>query len=187
RVLRVIKASAARMAALIETVLDFARGRLGGGFPLNREEIDLEPVLHQIVAELRSKWSDRHIEVEFELPHPVHADPVRIGQVLSNLLDNALAHGSAEAPVRLRARAHEETFHLSVCNAGTPIDPGTLDRLFLPFERGTSSKNQQGLGLGLYIASEIAKAHGGVLDAASSEGETVFTFQMPRVAAPLEN
>src|SRR5262249_15534687 len=81
-ILPLIRASAMRMAALIDNVLDFARGRLGGGFPLNREEIDIEPVLHQIVAELRSKWSGRHIEVEFELPHPVHADPVRIGQVL---------------------------------------------------------------------------------------------------------
>src|SRR5262249_16427406 len=113
--------------------------------------------------------------------------PVRIGQVLSNLLDNALTHGSAETPVRLHARAHEETFHLSVYNAGAPIDPGTLDRLFLPFERGATARGHQPLGLGLYIASEIARAHGGVLDAASTEGETVFTFQMPRVATALDS
>jgi signal transduction histidine kinase len=181
-ILPLIKTSAARMAALIDDVLDFARGRLGGGFPLNREETDLLPVLHQIVAEQRSKWSGRDIEVEFEMPHLVHADAIRIGQVLSNLLDNALAYGSLEAPVRLRAKAHQDSFHLSVCNAGAPIDPTTLDRLFLPFERGASTRNQKGLGLGLYIASEIAKAHGGVLDAASSDEETVFTFQIPRLA-----
>jgi signal transduction histidine kinase len=183
-ILPLIKTSARRMAALIDDVLDFARGRLGGGFPLNREVTDIAPLLHQIVAEQRSKWSGRDIEVELELPHPVHADPMRVGQVLSNLLENALAYGAADAPVRLRAKAHEDSFHLSVCNAGAPIDPATLDRLFLPFERGSSVKNQQGLGLGLYIASEIAKAHGGVLDAASTPEETVFTFQIPRQAEP---
>jgi sigma-B regulation protein RsbU (phosphoserine phosphatase) len=70
---------------------------------------------------------------------------------------------------------------LSISNGGKQIPPGDLARLFMPFVRG-AHVSEKGLGLGLYIASEIAKAHGGTLTASSSPVETRFTFQMPLTA-----
>ena len=169
------------MAGLIANVLDFARGRLGGGFILHRNaECPLEETLGSVVGELRLAWPDRIIETEFHLTPPVHCDHGRLGQLLSNLLGNALAHGAPGAPVVVRAVTSEGQFCLSVANAGDPILPETVEKLFLPFFRGGSgTKNGEGLGLGLYIASEIARAHGGRIDVTSTEAETCFTFTMP--------
>jgi sigma-B regulation protein RsbU (phosphoserine phosphatase) len=98
----------------------------------------------------------------------------------SNLLGNALTHGSAEKPIRFEASTTNEILKIEVANAGTPISPLTMQKLFQPFFRGEgSSAEQQGLGLGLYISSEIAKAHGGSLTVSSNEVETRFRFQAP--------
>ena len=105
--------------------------------------------------------------------------PHRIAQLASNLIGNALMSGKAGAPVRVQALSNDATFTLSVLNAGDPIPPDPLERLFLPFSRGDVLPNQQGLGLGLYIASEIARAHGGVIEVNSTAEETRFTFRMP--------
>jgi signal transduction histidine kinase len=82
--------------------------------------------------------------------------------------------------VRVSASSDGDVFALSVENKGEPIPPGTVDRLFQPFFRGAGRTGQQGLGLGLYIASEIARAHGGTLTVASSPERTRFTLRMPR-------
>jgi signal transduction histidine kinase len=172
--------SVARMSELIDNVLDFAHGRLVGGLVLERTANEpLEPVLSQVVAELRANWPDRTVEVEFALAEPVNCDRNRLGQLFSNLLGNALAYGAAAVPVRVRASTVAGTFELSVSNGGDPIPPAALERLFQPFSRGAVRPNQQGLGLGLYIASEIAHAHGGTLDVESSPAETRFNFRMP--------
>ena len=170
--------SVTRMAALITNILDFARGRLGGGLTLERSDAPLEPVLKQIIAELQAVHPGRAIDAEFHLTRPVIADSSRIGQLLSNLLGNALTYGANGAPVRVKATTSGR-FALVVCNKGAPIPPATMTRLFQPFARGDVRKEQQGLGLGLYIASEIARAHGGKIDVASSAEETCFTFSMP--------
>jgi len=177
--LRLMQGSVSRMSALIDDVLDFARGRLGAGIGLSRSAASLEPVLRQVVAELQATAPDRQIECDFVLDRAVDCDPVRIGQLFSNLLANALSHGAAATPIRVRARAGDETFELSVGNAGDPIPPETLEKLFQPFFRGATRSSRQGLGLGLYIAFEIARAHGGTLEATSSSEETSFTLRMP--------
>jgi signal transduction histidine kinase len=178
-ILALVQSSVDRMAALIDNVLDFARGRLGGGLSLNRAPTPLQPVLAHVVAELRSGRPGTVIDAEFDLPAPVDCDPGRLSQLLSNLLANALTHGADDAPVRVRAAAAGDVFELSVANSGEPIPPATMEKLFEPFERGAVRPSQQGLGLGLYIASEIAHAHGGALSVASSPKETRFTFRMP--------
>jgi signal transduction histidine kinase len=103
---------------------------------------------------------------------------VRIGQLCSNLLANALSYGEPGRPVTVTARTAEQ-FELAVCNSGAPIPPEIMEHLFSPFSRGDVHPSKQGLGLGLYIASEIAKAHGGSLDATSTDELTCFTFRMP--------
>jgi signal transduction histidine kinase len=172
--------SVARMAGLIGNVLDFARGRLGGGLELDRNAAEpLEPALEQVVAELRAAWPDRAIETDFALRRAVACDRQRVAQLLSNLLANALTHGAPDGPVRVHAFTDADGFELSVANVGDPIPPATLERLFQPFFRASLRQGRQGLGLGLYIAAEIARAHDGVLDVTSSSTETRFTFRMP--------
>lgn len=184
RVATVIQNSAARMAGLIDNVLDFARGRLGGGLPLTPVLEDrLETGLEQVVAELRTAWPDRVIQTDLALGQPVLCDRARVAQLFSNLLANALTHGDAAGPVMVRARSDSNGFELSVANKGEPIPAGTIERLFQPFSRASDRPDQQGLGLGLYIASEIARAHGGSLDVESTPDETRFTFRMPPPAA----
>jgi signal transduction histidine kinase len=179
-----ILSSAARMGGLIENVLDFARARLGGGLSVTRvADANLATMLEQVIAELRTAWPDRLIRSEIALGHPIACDSARIGQLLSNLLANALAHGDPAGPVRVHARSDERSFELSVENSGDPIPPETIGRLFQPFSRASARPGQEGLGLGLYIASQIARAHDGSLDVASTPEATRFTFRMP-VAAP---
>jgi phosphoserine phosphatase RsbU/P len=170
--------SVVRMAGLIDNVLDFARGRLGGGITLVLSSQPLEPTLQQVVDELQSTHPASIIKAEFDLSETVHADPMRIGQVLSNLLGNALTYGAPGEPVTVTAKTGEQ-FELVVCNAGPPIPPEAMARLFYPFARGEVRPSKQGLGLGLYIASEIAKAHGGTIDVTSTAELTCFTLRMP--------
>ena len=178
-VVGMIRGSVARMAGLIDDVLDFARGRLGGGLEVDLVAGDGEPLgpaLEQVVAELRAAWPDRVVEAGFVLPGAVRCDRGRVARLLSNLLANALAHGAPDGPVRVRAFADGDAFELSVANAGDPIPPATLGRLFQPFFRASG---RRGLGLGLHIAAEIARAHGGTLGVASTPAETRFTFRTP--------
>jgi sigma-B regulation protein RsbU (phosphoserine phosphatase) len=168
------------MAGLIDNVLDFARGRMGGGLALNRtSEPPLGPALEQVVEELRTTWPDRVIDAEIHLVEPISCDRDRIGQLLSNLLANAITHGAADGPVSVRASSQDCVFRLSVSNPGVPIPPSTIERLFQPFFRASARAPHQGLGLGLYIASEIARAHGGKLAVTSTSQETCFTLTMP--------
>jgi signal transduction histidine kinase len=174
-----MRQSIGRMAALIDNIMDFARGRLGDGLTLSRNDsAPVEPVLLQVIQELQSTHPDRAIEVDLALDQPVSCDRVRVGQLLSNLVSNALSHGEAGSPVRVRARTADGVFTLSVANTGPPIPSAVMENLFQPFFRGAVRASAQGLGLGLYIASEIARAHGGSLEAASDFGQTVFTFTM---------
>jgi signal transduction histidine kinase len=169
-----------RMSGLIDDVLDFARGRLGGGLVLDRvAAIALRPALEQVIAECTSAWPHRQVRTDFSALGPVTCDPDRIGQLLSNLLGNALTHGRPDGLVRVTGRSDKAGFELSVANDGGPIPEEIRDNLFKPFAR--RGERRQGLGLGLYIASEIARAHGGALGVESGPGETRFTFRMPLV------
>jgi signal transduction histidine kinase len=179
-ILRLMQSSVARMSSLIDHVLDFARGRLGSGFTLNRNpDAPVGPLLDQVIAECRSSAPDRRIETHIGLDRPIDCDPDRIAQLFSNILGNALTYGAPNTPIRVRATTDANAFELSVANAGDPIPAAALERLFQPFARGAVRSSQQGLGLGLYIASEIARAHGGTLDVTSTPDETRFTFRMP--------
>jgi phosphoserine phosphatase RsbU/P len=180
QVLTMMQSTVMRMAGLIDNVLDFARGRLGGGITLERNASQaLEPMLRQVIDELRLSSPGREIEEEYAIDAPVHCDRGRIGQLLSNLVGNALSHGAADRPVRVRAITEDGLFKLSVANAGEPIPETAIEKLFEPFFRGEVRASRQGLGLGLHIASQIAKAHEGSLTAVSTVEETRFTFVMP--------
>lgn len=175
-----MQASTARMGRLIDDVLDFARGRLGGGLPLARRSgVALGAVLETVIGELRAAHGDRDIPLDLALERPVDCDPDRIAQLLSNLVANALTHGSPGAPVQVAARSDADGFTLSVTNAGPPIPEAARHRLFQPFSRPAADTPRPGLGLGLYIAARIAEAHHGTLSVTSADGQTRFTLRMP--------
>jgi sigma-B regulation protein RsbU (phosphoserine phosphatase) len=180
-VLKMMETSVQRMGGLIDDIMDFARSRLGSGIDLQRSIADLGPVLRQVVAELEVDEPGRTITCDFYLPEPISFDQGRIAQLVSNLLGNALVHGDPSQPVRLTAVVAEGRLELSVANAGSPIPPAALERLFQPFFRGEVRPTSQGLGLGLHIASEIARAHDGSLRATSDPQETRFILSMPAI------
>ena len=173
--------SVLRMQQIIDNLLDFAQGRLGSGISLKAHEaVDLEPMLRVIVQEI-GRVADQPIALTLDLPHPVRCDPQRIGQLVSNLLGNAANHGAPGEEIRIDATAPDGPLRIAVTNRGVPIPEHMRPSLFLPFARSSRScaENPGGLGLGLYIASEIAEAHGGRLDVVSTELSTTFTFTCP--------
>jgi signal transduction histidine kinase len=175
-----IRASGHRIARMVDDLLDFAHGRLGGGIPVDiREAGDVEAALRHVVAELKSAYPDRVIRFEMRGHGSVFCDRDRVAQLLSNLLANALTHGGASGIISVTAAVNEGSFMLAVSNEGPAIPPEILPRLFLPFSRAGAHGLQGGLGLGLYIASEIARSHGGTLDVVSEDGRTTFSFHLP--------
>lgn len=176
-----IKATSYRMQGLIENILDFARGKLGEGLILEKEIANgsLENILIQVVNEIKNNAPERNIDLEINLDHDVYCDKNRIAQLLSNLLSNANHHGDPTAPVNVRAITNDQNFELSVSNKGKKISETALDHLFEPFYRESNDANKKGLGLGLFIASEIAKAHDGDLMVCSTHEETRFTLKIP--------
>lgn len=175
---KIIQSSTSRTKGLVENILDFARGRLGGGIKLDFQNPDvLEVSLDQVVAELQIVYPDRKIITDFSLNNEIKGDYRRIAQLFSNLLGNAITHGDIHLPIRVTANATLQNFELCVINGGHKISPETKKHLFKPFSRGKIHHGQEGLGLGLYIASEIAHAHGGKILVDSSDDETCFTFR----------
>ena len=178
-VITLIRATTLRMSGLIDNVLDFARGRLGGGLTLSRDASEpLAPVLEQVVAELRVGAPDREVMTAISITRSVNCDRVRIAQMVSNLLGNAMTYGAHDSPVVLSASTEVDQLEIAVVNGGKPIPSASMEHLFEPFFRGEVRGTPQGLGLGLHIASEIAKAHGGTLTVSSSAEETRFIFRM---------
>ncbi len=175
----IVQRSTNRMRNLIENILDFARGHLGNGIKLTLSNDEpLEEILSQIADELRSVSPDYKIDIVFNLTRTVSCDARRMAQLLSNLLSNALTYGKAGEAVQVLVKTDNEGFLLSVTNQGDKIEDQIMSRLFQPFYRGDIEPSQRGLGLGLYIASEIAKAHKGQLTVNSTEDFTCFTFRM---------
>ncbi|WP_293308025.1 GAF domain-containing sensor histidine kinase [Pedobacter sp. UBA5917] len=180
RIAKIVKDSSFRMNGLIENMLDFASGRLGDGITVNRtHDDDLEKWLVQVIDELQTIWPSRDIKTDFDFTHPVNADGKRLAQLFSNLLANALNYSPADSTVEITAVSTEKEFNLCVANKGKQISEAAMERLFQPFSRGEVEPNQKGLGLGLYIASEIAKAHDGTLDVTSTPEQTCFTLRLP--------
>jgi hypothetical protein len=179
-ILDLLQRSTARMSGLIGDILDFARGRLGGGLSLDRVfDANLQSVLEQVVAELQATAPERIIHCDISIKHQVLCDSARLAQMLSNLLANALTHSTSDSPIWVTIQSSETLFELSVTNLGGGIEPHIMEQLFEPFARGAARPGQAGLGLGLYIAAEIARAHEGSLEVEATDGKICFVFQMP--------
>jgi signal transduction histidine kinase len=171
-----------RMARLIDDIMDFARGRLGGGVPMDRvERHDFLDVLRLAVDEVASGHPGRPVVLRGTLERPVSFDSDRMRQLLANLLNNAITYGEPTRPITLTVTEAEQEVAISVHNDGEPIAPDMIDHLFDPFVRPDPQTPRPGLGLGLFIASEIARGHGGAISVKSSqEGGTRFEVRFPR-------
>lgn len=176
-----IRNSAIRMGVLIENVLDLARGRMGGGIPIKRQLVDdLGHTLGLTLDELQSSHPQVTFIQSLDVPSGVYCDPVRISQMLSNLLGNAVTHGSSTTPVTVEAHALNGEIVISVTNQGPPIPAQLMPLLFEPFTRSEAGQHGEGLGLGLYIASQIVTAHNGTLNVVSTaEAGTCFVARFP--------
>jgi signal transduction histidine kinase len=177
--------SANRIEAIIRDLLDFARGRLGGGIPIAPKPCDMRSICEQVVEEIRQAHPTR--EIRFEATGDLRGewDADRVEQVLSNLLGNAIVHGAD--PIVVTTRPTEDRVITSVHNKGSPIPEAVIPTLFEPFTRvdqDVADGRHDGLGLGLYIAKEIVHAHDGTLSVTSvADAGTRFTFALPRTVA----
>lgn len=181
-VLKLMKSSISRMSGLVENVMDLARARMGGGISLTITAGNLGETIAHVVEELTVANPDRQISAFIALPPAIAVDHLRIAQMVSNLLANAITHGDSGLPISVVGGEKEGVLEIAVTNGGQPIDPELIEKLFTPFKRGDGRTGQQGLGLGLYIASQIAQAHGGRIDICSDSKETCFRFTMSLAA-----
>ncbi|MGV6397052.1 sensor histidine kinase [Pseudomonas caspiana] len=183
RIAQHILTSGKRASHLVDDVLDFARGRIGHGIPLSlRECDDLEAALEHVIAEVQHIHPSRRIRSSIAGLEQVRCDRERIAQLLSNLVANAIVHGDSNGEVEVAAGIAVGELCISVSNQGEPIPEDVLPQLFQPYSRPGAEEPQAGLGLGLYIASQIAQAHGGRLDVRSTRDDgTTFTFSMPLI------
>ena len=181
RIAKLMLNSVGRMESMISNVLDFARGRLGSGLAIEPQSRPLVPTIMQVVEELRTAATDHRIETDIQVDRPVCCDHDKLEQLLSNLVGNAIAHGNTDGPIRVFAALDNDQLVLSVSNTGEPVPQTVRGQLFEPFYRRRGGSSLQGLGLGLYISAEIARAHGGTLDVVSDETLTTFTLRLPNV------
>jgi signal transduction histidine kinase len=176
--------SADRMGRMIQQILDLARSRLGGGIEIAPTQADLGQVVREVAEELRVARPGRALVLESMGDVAGAWDKDRLHQVVSNLIGNAMDHGSPHGPVRVGLHGNESHVVLSVHNGGPAIPKPLMDVLFDPFRRGdrdARTPGASGLGLGLYISRELVTAHGGRIELASSEIDgTTFTVFLPR-------
>ncbi|PLS20949.1 GAF domain-containing sensor histidine kinase [Neptunicoccus cionae] len=171
-------ASLQRMGDLIDNIMMHAKARLGGGIRIEvSPDAPLAESLNQIVEEVRAA-SEREILLDLSFDQPVCCDAPRVSQAIANLLSNAVRHSTPGVPVRLSGKHNATGVEISVANQGEEVPEDMRQDLFHPFRRGTHARGE-GLGLGLYIADSIAKAHGGQIDVTCEDGTTTFTFRMP--------
>jgi sigma-B regulation protein RsbU (phosphoserine phosphatase) len=178
-----ILSCAERSNRLIRDLLDFTQARMGGGIPVRPAPQDFHELTLQVVDEARVAHVERTIQVTQSGDGRGEWDADRMAQVVSNLLTNALKYSPDGTPVRVETQGEEERVVLRVHNAGEPIAPDLLPRIFEPLRRGKRRVNRsdRSIGLGLYIVRELVQAHGGAVEVSSAEAEgTAFTVTLPR-------
>lgn len=181
--------SADRMDGLIRDLLDFTLARLGGGLPVRPERANIGEVCVRVVEEMESSHPGRVVRLTSSGRLDGSWDPARVSQMLVNLVTNALQHGDPEGEVQLDLSGNEDEVVIKVHNGGPPMSEASRRRMFQPMNRAPadvdSPSRSSGLGLGLYIAAQIAGAHKGSLAVASGAADgTTFTARLPRQPPP---
>ena len=182
-----IVSSTNRMSHMVGALLDFTRSRLGGGIPIARARVNIGKAVHDVVNEVSAAHPDRKIQINARGSLQGEWDCDRISQVLTNLLGNALEHGSDRTVVMVDVHGDENEVTVAIHNRGAAIPEDQLDGIFNAMKRqgmdGKGGGQSANLGLGLYIADQIVRAHKGRIDVESSEDRgTTFTVHLPRRA-----
>ena len=174
--------SGASIKALLDDLVDFNRTKLGLGVNITLANVDLAKVFADEMEQLRGAHPGHRLELEVIGDTRGLWDGLRLQQLLRNLVLNAIKYGEAEALVRVVLTGEEADVGIEVVNSGPAIDQSALDQIFDPLKRGSVQRHDtyDGLGLGLYIVREVARAHGGEIDVRSDQGETVFAVRLPR-------
>ncbi|MFM0174661.1 sensor histidine kinase [Paraburkholderia sediminicola] len=176
--------SGARMQALLDDLSDFNRSKLGLGINIVPMDVNLADVLADELDELRAVHPHRQLELHVSGEPQGVWDGQRLQQLLQNLVLNAIKYGAQETPVRVEVTGNATHVRIDVRNSGPAIERATLACIFDPLTRGPEHQSKYdrtgNLGLGLYIASEIVKAHNGSIEARSDETETSFSVSLPR-------
>jgi signal transduction histidine kinase len=176
--------SGARMKGLLDDLVEFNRANLGLGFRVSPTDVDLADLFADELKELRAAYPGRELLLEVTGDTKGCWDGPSLQRLLGNLVVNAMKYGYKEAPVRIGIAEDGEGVRFEVRNTGPSIDPSSFQRFFEPLQRGQHQDLKYdpnaGLGLGLYIAREIAKANGGQIEANAQGSETVFSVRLPR-------
>jgi signal transduction histidine kinase len=177
-----MRSSAGRMGRIIADLLSYTRTRLGSGIPIQPRESDLGELVRRVVDELRAANPDREIRVVADGDLAGTWDPDRLEQVASNLISNAVDHGDPGTAVQVELAGPVDGVILTVRNAGPQMPPEVMAHLFEPFSKAPDERSRKasGLGLGLYIARQIVRGHGGEITAQATDGETAVTVHLPR-------
>ena len=182
RTLDRITRSTTRANALIADLLDFTQARLGKGLSVTRERLDLHATVAAAVDDMSTAYPNRSFVHERVGEGTCSGDANRLSQLIGNLASNAVTYGTPDAPVTVRSTIREDSFVLEVHNGGAPIPVELQPEIFRPMSRGAhASTATRSVGLGLFIVSEIAKAHGGTAHVTSTATSgTTFTVVCPR-------
>jgi signal transduction histidine kinase len=172
------------LKSLLDDLVDFNRTMFGLGINLALADIDLAAVFTDELEQLRGAPPGRRLELEVIGDARGRWDGPRLQQLLRNLVSNAIKYGTPDTPVRVVIVGTAAEVRFEVANSGSTIEPPDLEQIFEPLKRGAAAgqgdHTDGNVGLGLYIVREIARAHGGEVEARSSAGETVFTVRLPR-------
>jgi signal transduction histidine kinase len=172
--------SGAQLQGLLDDLVDFNRTNLGLGIRIVPSQVDLADLCAQELAHLRVAYPDRQLQLNLAGNCQGYWDGRRVQQLVRNLVTNAIHHGMPGGTVRIAVVGEETAVRIEVANSGPAIDSDTLHQLFEPLKQGITTERHSGMGLGLYIVREIAKGHGGTIEARSDDRETVFTVRLPR-------
>ena len=180
--------SGSSIRALLDDLIDFNRTTLGLGIKIDLADVDLAALFRDELEQLRGAHPSRKIELEVVGDTRGHWDGVRLQQLLRNLVVNAIIHGAADRPIHVVLTGDEADVTIEVKNSGPTIEREMLKQIFDPLKRGLGQGNRDdngaGLGLGLYIVREVARAHGAEVTVRSHKGETVFAVRLPRRNSP---
>jgi signal transduction histidine kinase len=174
----------ASMKSLLDDLIDFNRTTLGLGIKIDLAEVDLATLLKDELEQLRVAHPNAQIELEITGDTRGYWDGVRFQQLVRNLVVNAINYGAANTPIHVVLTGDAASVTMEVKNRGTTIEKEILNQIFDPLKRGLGQSNRDdsgaGLGLGLYIVREVARAHGGEVTVRSDKEATVFTVRLPR-------
>jgi signal transduction histidine kinase len=176
--------SSTRMGQMVSDLIDFTRTRLGDGVPLVRLPMDLGVATEQAIEEIEAAHAQHTVRLAKSGDLRGRWDEARMKQALTNLIENAVQHGTSKTPITVSVSGDGEQVDLTVHNYGPPIPESDRARIFEPLVGATETSSpiiSSHMGLGLYIVRQIVQGHGGTIDVESTQSAgTAFTVNLPR-------